>query len=106
MNNNIKVLLKDLKKGLHKKYRQRLKELLVFGSYARGEEQPGSDLDVALVVDDFASIGREIAKTGDLVSKLSLENNVVISLHPIRLKDWTQRKTPLILNLKKEAITL
>lgn len=106
LNKNIQDILKDLKTNLQNTYQQRLRELLLFGSYARGEEEPGSDVDIGLIIDDFGDIGKEIELTSGIVSKLSLQNNVVISLHPIREKDWINRKTPLILNLKREGVSI
>jgi len=106
MGKEIKIILADLKTNLQKIYQQRIKGLFLFGSYARGEEEPESDVDVGLILDDFSDIGKVIEKTGEVVSSLSLQNNVVISLHPIRERDWLSRKTPLILNLKKEGISI
>jgi len=104
MNTNTKKIMKELKSGLLGLYRQRLKGLLLFGSYARGEEAVDSDLDVGLILDEFVDIGKEIENTGEVVSKLSLQNNMVISLHPFREKDLANKKTPFILNIKKEGV--
>jgi predicted nucleotidyltransferase len=101
---NIKLILQALKSALRKKYKQRIKELRLFGSYATGNAKPESDIDISLVIDAFDDIGTEIEQLGDIAAKLSLENNVVVSLHPIRYFDWQHHKTPFILNLKREGI--
>lgn len=106
MERNIKDLLRDLRINLERIYRQRLKKFFLFGSYARGESGPESDIDIGLVLDDFADVGEEIDKTSAVVSELSLRHNVVISLHPLRERDWNSRRTPLILNLIKEGIAV
>ncbi|MEO6759637.1 MAG: nucleotidyltransferase domain-containing protein [Saprospiraceae bacterium] len=39
-----------------------LKTVILFGSYARGEQQEWSDIDVALVADEFIGVGFEDIK--------------------------------------------
>ncbi len=39
-----------------------LKTAILFGSYARGEQQEWSDIDVALVADEFVGVGFEDIK--------------------------------------------
>ncbi|MEA3324520.1 MAG: nucleotidyltransferase domain-containing protein [Euryarchaeota archaeon] len=45
----IKDIIKELKSGLEKKYGSQLKSILLFGSYARGEETEDSDIDIAAI---------------------------------------------------------
>lgn len=47
----IRTLLTELKLGLTKIYHSRLRGMYVFGSYARGEEQFQSVLDILIVLD-------------------------------------------------------
>ena len=51
MNANIKNLLTELKAGLTHIYGEWLKGVYLFGSYARGEADDESDVDV-LIVDE------------------------------------------------------
>lgn len=106
MPENIKKILLDLKSGLKGIYRNRLKNVFLYGSYARGDAKAGSDLDVAVIVNDFSDIGKEIEITGKLVSDLSLKNNLVVSLHPVREKKWNNPSSPFLLNIKKEGIAI
>ncbi|MFH1387405.1 MAG: nucleotidyltransferase domain-containing protein [bacterium] len=106
MSEDVKEALKELKIKLGNIYHQRVRHLFLFGSYARGEALPSSDVDVAMIVDDFKNPTDEIKNTSEIVSALSLKNNILISLHPIREKDYLTRKTSLILNLKKEGIPI
>lgn len=46
---NIKNTLKDVKKGLSKLYGARPGGLVLYGSYARGNYQEGSDLDILVM---------------------------------------------------------
>jgi predicted nucleotidyltransferase len=53
MPSDIRKLLHELKQGLVELYGERLKGVYLFGSYARGDFEEGSDLDVLVVLDDF-----------------------------------------------------
>lgn len=103
---HIDGILKELKKKLQDSYRGRLHRLILFGSYARNDQQPQSDVDLAAVLDDFSDIGAEIESVSNLISQVSLAHNIVVSFHPIREKDFNNRRTPFLLNLKREGITI
>src|SRR6266498_1758679 len=51
---NVKRLLAELKKGLEKLYGNRLKGLILYGSYARGDQREGSDLDILVILNGIA----------------------------------------------------
>ena len=50
MNINLKPILTRLKKELTDLYGDRLQHLTLFGSQARGDAEPGSDIDVLVVL--------------------------------------------------------
>ena len=99
-----KDIIKELKSGLEKKYGSQLKSILLFGSYARGEETEDSDIDIAVILEDFDHACTEIERTCDLVSSLSLKFDTLISLVHIKEKDWLERKTALISNIKRDGV--
>lgn len=45
---------------------------MLFGSYARGDAEPGSDIDVLVVLHGDVNPGEEIARTGEMVADISL----------------------------------
>jgi uncharacterized protein len=100
----IQNLLKELKNGLSQIYRHRLREVYVYGSYARGEERSDSDIDVMIVLDDYQSYGKEIDRTGELVSKLSLEYSLSISRVIIKEIQWMEGDTPLLRNIRMDGV--
>src|SRR3990172_692779 len=104
MRPDVQSILKDLRAALERLYGPRLQDLLLFGSHARGEEREGSDLDVAMILDDFDRPWPEIERTGPEVSPLSLHYALTISLIPVRAKDWAGRDTPLLLVLRAEGV--
>lgn len=55
-------------------------EAILFGSYARGDADPGSDIDVLLLVDaSRQDISDRNWKVGDLAAELLLNHGIVVS---------------------------
>ena len=97
-------LLGQVKDALTRLYGDRLRGVYLYGSFARGDYDPESDFDVLLVLDDFASYGGEVDRTGELAAKLSLEHSVSISLVFVREREWLTADTPFLRNVRHEAI--
>ncbi len=104
--NDLEALLTELKHGLSRLYGERLIGVFLFGSYARNEQEPGSDLDVLIVLDDYTQYSSEIKCTGELISDLSLKFGTSISRIFIRENQWRTFDSPLLLNVRAEAIPL
>ena len=102
----IEPILQELRRGLSRLYGARLKGLMLYGSHARVQAVEGSDIDVALVVDNFSSAGEEISVFSELVASLSLQHNCVISVIPVRERDWLTHQTPLLMNIRREGLAI
>jgi type I restriction enzyme S subunit len=100
----VKALMEELKIGLVPLYGERLKGVYLYGSYARGEADEESDVDVLVVLDGFEQYGREIDRTGQLGADLSLKYGVSISKVFIRERDWLRGESPFLANVREEAI--
>lgn len=106
MNTDTQTITHELRRGLEAHYGRRVKDVTLFGSQARGEAVTGSDIDVALVLDDFASAGEELSTLSGLVAGLSLKHGCVISIVPIRERDWRRSLTPLLINIRREGVSI
>jgi predicted nucleotidyltransferase len=100
---NLDDILQELKRGLEDIYGPRLIALYLSGSQARGDAEEDSDIDVAMVLDDYARAGEEITRTIDVVAALSLEHDCVIQLMPVRAMEWRASREPLIRNVHREG---
>ena len=101
---NVKKLLAELKKGLEELYGKRLKGLILYGSYARGDQQEGSDLDVLVVLDDFERAPIELQRCDDLIGDLSLEYEITVTLMFTREQEWLTADKPLLRNVRVEGV--
>lgn len=99
----IRELLMKLRRGLEELYAERLEGVYLFGSYARGDATPESDVDILVVLDEVADYGREIEHTGHLVSGLSLDYEVSISRVFVSSSAWRHRDSPFLCNVRKHA---
>jgi predicted nucleotidyltransferase len=78
--------------------------MLLFGSQARGDAEPGSDIDVLIVLQGPVNPGEEIVRTGALTAALSLQHNVVLSRVFVSAEQFSGEQSPLLLNVRREGI--
>ena len=106
MPKEIKSLLEKLKSGLKQIYGEQFKEAYLFGSYARGDYEPDSDIDVLIVLSDFEKYGAELKRTSELIGNLSLDCGTTVSVVFSRQREWQTDKLPLLLNIHAEAVAV
>lgn len=99
----VREILRKLRRGLEILYGGRLVGLYLYGSYARSEARPGSDLDVLAILDRIESAWEEIERTSSVCAELSLEYGVTVSLLFRSEDDWKRADTPLVLNVRHEG---
>lgn len=100
----IAPILEELKEGLAELYGPRFRGLILFGSYARGEAEPGSDIDVAIILDDYESDFAEITRSDKIAGPLSLENDALISLLHLRERELEDPWQPVHFNILREGV--
>ena len=101
-----KPILEELRLELQQIYKGKFKHLILYGSYARGEANEDSDIDVVAVIESIESPVKELGKLSNLISRISLKYDTLISLYPISMDDFERRASPLLLNVKKEGISV
>jgi predicted nucleotidyltransferase len=104
MSDSLRNLLRELRTGLVAIYGDRLNGVYLFGSYARKEADPESDVDVLVVLDRIDCYTQEVATTSPLISRLSLQHGVSVSRMFVSPLDWADRQTPFLANVREEAI--
>lgn len=97
-------LLDRLARGLRELYGERYRGLVLYGSYARGEADAGSDVDLLLLLDGDVASWREYLKAEPVVWPLSLESGYVISLFPVSVEAYREPRKPFLMNARKEGV--
>lgn len=105
-NASIRGILETLRERLRALYGPRLRDVILFGSYARGDAEEGSDVDLMVVLDDFADERTEEGQIDPIAYELSLANDVVISLFVVRADEFRSRMSPLLLNVRREGVPI
>jgi predicted nucleotidyltransferase len=122
MNPFLQPILKQLKQDLIALYGDRLSHLTLFGSQARGDSEPESDIDVLVVLrspsvsegespsdgktESPVNPGEEIKRTGKIVADLSLLHDVVISCLFMDETQYQTRNNALLRNIRQEGVLL
>ncbi len=101
----VEVILKMLKADLKAALGDRIGDLILFGSYSRGDYTEYSDVDLLILVKGTLQ-REEIRKVDDLIAKYSLKYDVVISGLVYPAETYQQFNTPFLLNIKEEGIAI
>ena len=100
----IKGLLEEFKKEIKKLYGERLKQIILYGSYARGDFTEGSDIDLLIVLRGKVVPGREIDRMIDIITEINLKYGVLISVYPVSEEDYKKVNSPLLINVRREGV--
>lgn len=97
-------LLDRLAYGLEALYGERYRGLVLYGSYARGEADEGSDVDMLLLLDGKVDVMRELRRVESVTWPISLEMTIAISLLPVSVERYLRGADPFMLNVRREGI--
>jgi predicted nucleotidyltransferase len=106
MNANLRPILSELREQLQLLYGPRLVKLILYGSQARSDYSPGSDIDVLVVLKGNVQPSDEIKRSGDIISNLSLRYGQVISCVFMAEERYAHRYGPLLRNIRREGVSL
>jgi predicted nucleotidyltransferase len=101
-----KSALTEVKKILKDLYKEKLKKIILYGSYARGEQNKDSDIDLAIILKDNISPFKEIDRIIDKIYDIELKYKLLISVHPISEKKFENEKNSFLLNVKEEGVLI
>ena len=99
-------ILDPLSSYLRHLYGQRLAKLILFGSYARGEASPESDIDVLVVLKGTVNSSQEIKRTSEFIANLCLQEDVVVSRIFTSQDRYDTENSPFFLSVRREGIPL
>jgi uncharacterized protein len=106
MNERIKTIVSEFRQRLQQLYGNRLEQVILFGSQARGDAVEGSDIDVMIVLKGDVNVGDEISRTTELCAELSLAYDVLISTIFMSAYRFTSEQSPLLINVHREGVAI
>jgi len=103
---NLKDILEDFKKEILNLYGNKLKKIILYGSYARGEENEDSDIDLAIVIKGEIRPFKELDRMSEITYDIELKYDILLSLYPISEEHYQNLSTPFLLNIRKEGVLI
>jgi predicted nucleotidyltransferase len=105
-----KSRLRKILKELHSEFSiildERLDDILLFGSQARGDARVDSDIDILVIINGDFNYGDLIKRTSSIVSDLSLEYDVAISRAFMSKDHFEHDQDPFLLNVRREGVRI
>ena len=89
---------------LEKLYGQRLRGVYLYGSAARDQLTPDSDIDIAIVLDEIPDRFDEYELTSQLGSDVSLEYDTLVTFLFVSEDDYKNGRFAIHRNIKDEGI--
>lgn len=105
MNSNKNLILSELKNHLKNNYGNAVKDVVLFGSQARGDSKENSDYDVLVILKDSYS-GKDENKILDLCYDIDLKYDIILDVHIISQNELKsiRGKQPIFINALKSGI--
>ncbi|MFQ5894773.1 MAG: nucleotidyltransferase domain-containing protein [Nitrospinota bacterium] len=104
MNPKVSTVLAEVREGLRAIYGEDLAGVYLYGSCARGEEGPASDLDVVVILPEVRDPWEEIQRTSEMKGSLSLRHDVSLSFYFVSRSAWDNEESPFLDNVRREAV--
>ncbi len=98
-------VIKQIESALKKELKEQIKDVILFGSRARGDFQPESDYDILVLVTKKTKELRD--KIDEIVWEISWEHNIVIPVFIYEKSRFENDKfEPLFMNIQKEGVLI
>jgi len=104
MDKRIKSLINQIKSHLLKVYGEKVKKVILYGSYVRDEATKDSDIDVLVLVDESLNPFEVRENLSDLLFDILLEKGELVSVIVIPERLFESYNSPFMLNVRKEGV--
>ncbi|MBR2587735.1 MAG: nucleotidyltransferase domain-containing protein [Bacilli bacterium] len=109
MPNNVSNVINEFTKKVRELLGDRLKKIILYGSYARGDYNKKSDVDIMILTDlTFEEIEKYRDEISDIAFDIELDKGIVISPVLKNIDKFNARVDviPFYTNVQKEGVAL
>ena len=99
-------VLKKCKMVLESYYGPQFKGLILYGSMARNQASPASDIDLLVLLGQPFDYFRELRRVIELLYPIQLESDQLISAKPAPLDDFEHGSIQLYRSARREGVLL
>jgi predicted nucleotidyltransferase len=85
-------------------YGNRLRRVLLFGSWARGDAHPEADVDVLVVLDRVESAWKELDAMEPILWRALKEGDVVVAAIPVGEEEFAASERPVLVRARTEGV--
>ncbi|MGB0561681.1 MAG: nucleotidyltransferase domain-containing protein [Spirulinaceae cyanobacterium] len=100
------IITAQIKDFAMRLYQERLAGVVLFGSQARGEAGPDSDVDLLIVLRGAFRYYEEVRRIGEFISDLCLNHDVLVSCCFATEEQWLGEDTAFYRNVHRDGVVL
>lgn len=101
---SITEIVRKCKMTLEDHYGLKFKGLILYGSVARDQASPASDIDLLVLLDQPFNYFDELREIIELLYPIQLESDRLISAKPAPLEDFEHGRLQFYRNAKREGV--
>ena len=98
--------LDQIRPLLQQAFGSRLRSVVLYGSRARGDHRPDSDVDLMVVLDGTFSLRYDLERTVDALYPLQLESDLLIHPMPVDARDFDAQAFAIFREVRREGVPL
>lgn len=99
-------IVQQCKEVLAKQYGKRLKGVILYGSLARGDGTPASDIDLLVLLEPPVDYFAELWNLIEILYPIQLESEQLISAKPVSVSDFELGSLSLYRNARREGVAV
>jgi predicted nucleotidyltransferase len=97
------LVAREVTSDLRDLYGARLKTVVLFGSWARGDAHPESDIDLLVVLDEVRSRRLELNRMSQVLWRHSLQHGTVVTELPVSEAEYRESDEPILVRARAEG---
>ena len=106
MSDKIIQLVRRIKNYLIERYGEKVRDVILYGSYARGQFTENSDIDILVLVDDTLNPFEVRENISDLLLDILLDEEELVSVIVLPESFFENYNYPFMINVKKEGVKI